>query len=127
MSLHRRSQAHESLEHPGPDPLVLVEPVEDPTTPQQATRPPLPSISITSTSGRIVDARQGSGSDTETEPTNMSPRPSKHKPSSGEKKQHRAATPPKTKSDDWTAVKDAEERRRIQNRIAQRKFRTQRG
>ncbi|TLS26186.1 hypothetical protein PpBr36_04504 [Pyricularia pennisetigena] len=39
-------------------------------------------------------------------------------------RKHSSSSKSKQKSDDWSQVTDPEERRRIQNRIAQRKFRT---
>lgn len=63
-----------------------------------------------------------SASDTEKDTSDMSLRstkqPSISKPHSGSSKSEF-----KTKTDDWTEITDPEERRRIQNRIAQRKFR----
>lgn len=54
----------------------------------------------------------------------MSSRSSKHYSESGAKK-HSSSSSSKAKSkcDDWSEVTEPEERRRIQNRIAQRKFR----
>ncbi|KAH8908680.1 hypothetical protein BR93DRAFT_496472 [Coniochaeta sp. PMI_546] len=52
----------------------------------------------------------------------MSTRSSKQ-PSSSKRHSGSSKSKPKTKTDDWTDVTEPEERRRIQNRIAQRKFR----
>ncbi|KAK0739259.1 hypothetical protein B0T21DRAFT_409620 [Apiosordaria backusii] len=62
-----------------------------------------------------------SGSDTETEEAKMSSRSSKYSGSSSKKE--KSSSPRSKESDDWSAVTDPEMRRRIQNRIAQRKFR----
>lgn len=69
-----------------------------------------------------------SGSDTERTDTVKMPSgssSSKHHSSSSSSKKHSSSSSSKhrSKSDDWSDVTEPEERRRIQNRIAQRKFR----
>ncbi|KAI8633084.1 hypothetical protein F5Y19DRAFT_287495 [Xylariaceae sp. FL1651] len=58
-------------------------------------------------------------SDTETE---MSSHSSKY-PQDSSSKKHSSKSKAKPKNDNWTEISEPEERRRIQNRIAQRKFR----
>lgn len=64
-----------------------------------------------------------SGSDTETEGPKMSSRSSKTSSPSESTKKHGSSRHRAPQNEDWTEVTDPEERRRIQNRIAQRKFR----
>lgn len=71
-----------------------------------------------------------SGSETETEdhsnmPSGSSSKHHHHHHSSSSSKKHSSSSSSKhqSKGDDWSEVTEPEERRRIQNRIAQRKFR----
>jgi len=70
---------------------------------------------------QITDAIP-SGSNTERDTSDMSSRSTKQ-PSSFKRHSGSPKTHSKAKTDDWTEVTEPEERRRIQNRIAQRKFR----
>ncbi|KAK4458875.1 hypothetical protein QBC42DRAFT_313336 [Cladorrhinum samala] len=63
--------------------------------------------------------RHSSGNDDDDDEGNMSSRSSK----SGSPKSGKSSSSRHRKSDDWSEVTEPEERRRIQNRIAQRKFR----
>ncbi len=97
-----------------------------PSTPQELTH----SLAVrtrksSSSSGKSKKTYVQSGSDTETESAaNMSSRPSRS--SASGKKDKSSAKGRHHKSDDWADVTEPEERRRIQNRIAQRKFRKSR-
>ncbi|KAI0408189.1 hypothetical protein F4802DRAFT_456157 [Xylaria palmicola] len=63
------------------------------------------------------------GSETEKETSKMSSLSSKHTHHDSGSKKHSSKSKGKAKNDNWTEVTEPEERRRIQNRIAQRKFR----
>ena len=80
-----------------------------------------PTVSVASSELLHINRKRrhatSSASDTETEDAGKMPT-KKH---SGSDKRHSSKS--KTKNDDWADVTEPEERRRIQNRIAQRKFR----
>ena len=98
--------------------------VDDPTTPRQQ-RPPLLSHSSrgsSSRSGTYVDPHSGSETEKDKRSKRKMSSRSGNKHHSSSSKKH-SSSRNKTKNDDWTDVTEPEERRRIQNRIAQRKFR----
>ncbi|KAK3326311.1 hypothetical protein B0H66DRAFT_155477 [Apodospora peruviana] len=98
----------------------------------EAPAPPPSTSSRSSKSSSHRHKRKGSkapqsGSDTEKESRPKMPsRSSRHhhsSSSSSSSKKDKASKSSKTRTDDWSEVTDPEERRRIQNKIAQRKFR----
>ncbi|KAI3399280.1 hypothetical protein diail_7234 [Diaporthe ilicicola] len=109
---------------------------EETLTPRQAHSPPeeqAPETAPERRHGRRAREQPSqSGSETETEGHSNMPSGSSskhhhhhHSSSSGSKKHGSSSSSSKhqSKGDDWSDVTEPEERRRIQNRIAQRKFR----
>lgn len=105
---------------------------DEQTTPRQTHLPAFSQSSEASAEERRPNSRESShsGSDTEREeytakmPSGSSS--SKHHSSSSSSKKHSSSSSSskhRSKGDDWSDVTEPEERRRIQNRIAQRKFR----
>ncbi|KAI3334830.1 hypothetical protein F4824DRAFT_466057 [Ustulina deusta] len=83
-----------------------------------------PSVSPSTSPWLRASAPLEENSETETETRTMSSHQSQYPHDSSSKKHSsKSKSKPKAKNDDWTGVTEPEERRRIQNRIAQRKFR----
>ncbi|RYP77072.1 hypothetical protein DL771_001362 [Monosporascus sp. 5C6A] len=116
---HRRLLA-EIPRDPGttPQPRTPEEPKDEPTSP-----PALPTIVVTSPASPLSPAghrkRRTPDSESDTDTGARGKMPSKKHSSS--EKGHSSKS--KSKNDDWTDVTEPDQRRRIQNRIAQRKFR----
>lgn len=116
-------------------PQELVRETEEQVTPRQTqfpsdTQQSPEAISVKRKREKLSESSD-SGSDTEIETANTTKMPSgssssKHHSSSSSKKHSSSSSSSSkhhAKGDDWSDVTEPEERRRIQNRIAQRKFR----
>lgn len=115
-------------------PPESIEQSEEQTTPRQGQGPSTPQQleAPLAKESDLSEEDLNSGSDTEKEAshsTNKMPSGSSsskhHSSSSSSSKKHSSSSSSRrhTKDDDWSDVTEPEERRRIQNRIAQRKFR----
>ena len=102
------------------DRTLLPETLEQPRD-ESTPRPHPPTVLEASPNPPHINRKRrrstSSGSDTETEASAKMP----SKKHSDSDKRHSSKSKPM--SDDWSDVTEPEERRRIQNRIAQRKFR----